>query len=301
MAPSVRQRRLGAELRRLREAKGLTQDEAAELLSAELDRQHPERRAAGGYSGHGWDGSRLSRVERAQLKIKPDAVGTLIDVYGVGDSERRDVFVALARDGARRGWWQTYQDIISPAYAELISLEADAESLRSYQTLLIPGLLQTATYARAVVSGINPTSTAEEVDALVQVRIARQSVLTRPKPLKLWAIIHETALRAKVDPRVMRVQLQHLLDQAETPHVSIQIIPIAESPHPGLSGPFTVLGFPESADLDVVLVEHLASALYVESAADVSVYGAAFEHLRAAALPLDKSADLIADIMETLK
>ncbi|MFI5986206.1 helix-turn-helix domain-containing protein [Streptomyces sp. NPDC051555] len=274
---------MGAELRALRDAKGSTLDEAA--------------RAA----GSGWDKTRLSRVERAQLGIKPAVVELLLDAYDVTDADKREVLISLARAGARRGWWQTYSDIISPAYAELIALEADAKSLSTYQTLLIPGLLQTAAYARAAMSGINRASTAEEVDALVQVRIARQAVLSRPVPLKLWAIIHEAALRVDIDSRTMRAQLQNLLDQAERPNVSIQIMPIAKAPHPGMSGPFTVLGFPESADLDVVLVEHLASALYVESAADVSEYGAAFEHLRAEALPQDKSVDLTADILEKLR
>jgi hypothetical protein len=247
------------------------------------------------------DQPRLSRIEGGRLGIKADVLGALLDVYEVDDPEKRDVLLTLARSGSRRGWWQTYKDIISPAYAELISLEADAKSLSTYQTLLIPGLLQTSAYARAVMSGINRASTADEVDALVQVRIARQSVLTRPTPLKLWAIIHEAALRIDIDPRVMRAQLQHLLEQAERPNVSIQIMPVVKGPHPGMSGPFTVLGFPESADLDVVLVEHLASALYVESAADVSEYGTAFEHLRAEALPPDESADLTADILEKLR
>lgn len=282
-APSVRQRRLGAELRSLREAKGLTQEEAANA------------------AGPGWDKTRLSRVERAQLGIKPDVVELLLTAYGVMNAEKRDVLVSLARAGTRRGWWQTYQDIISPTYAELIALEADAKSLRTYQTLLIPGLLQTAAYARATMMGITPSASAEDVEALVQVRVARQSVLTRPQPLELWAIIHEAALHTKLGPAVMRNQLQHLLELTSAPNVSIQIIPIDAPAHPGLSGPYSLFGFPESADFDVARVEHLASALYVESAADVSVYATAFEHLRAAALPLDASADLTARLMENIK
>ncbi|MFI5620450.1 helix-turn-helix domain-containing protein [Streptomyces sp. NPDC051567] len=282
-APSVRRRRLGAELRTLRERAGQKLDDIARQI------------------GHGYDGPRLSRVERGQLGIKPDALNALLDAYSVEDVAKRDLLLALARDGARRGWWQTYRDIISPAYAELISLEADAKSLRSYQTQLITGLLQTASYARATMSAINPTSTAEEVEALVQVRMGRQAVLTRPAPLEVWAILHEAALHPKLGPRVMRDQLRHLLDLMDIPSVAIQILPLDAPPHPGMSGPFTVLGFPESADLDVVLVEHLASALYVENAADVSVYGSAFEHLRAHALPFDASADLIATLMKDLK
>ncbi|WP_330333322.1 helix-turn-helix domain-containing protein [Streptomyces sp. NBC_00536] len=282
-APSVRQRRLGAELRSLREAKGLTQEEGAQA------------------AGPGWDKTRLSRVERAQLGIKPDVVRLLLDRYGVSDAEKREALAALAQAGTRRGWWQTYKDIISPAYAELIALEADARSLRSYQTQLIPGLLQRVEYARATIAGINPTLAAGEVEALAQVRLARQSVLTRSQPLEVWAIIHEAVLHPELPPRVMRAQLGHLLEQMDVPSISIQIMPLSASPHPGMSGPFTVLSFSERADLDVVLVEHLVSALYVEDAADVSVCNTAFEHLRAHALPLDKSADLTARIMKDLK
>ncbi|MFJ7204421.1 helix-turn-helix domain-containing protein [Streptomyces sp. NPDC098789] len=280
-APSVRQRRLGAELRALRDAKGATLEEAA--------------RAA----GSGWDKTRLSRVERAQLGIKPAVMELLLDAYDVTDADKREVLISLARHGARRGWWQTYSDILSPAYAELIALEADAKSLRSYQTLLIPGLLQTAAYARTAIAAINLGSTPEQVNALVEVRQARQAVLSRPKPLEVWAIIHEAALRPKAaDPVIMRDQCQRLLDLMALPHVSIQVLPFDAPLHPGIAGAFTLLGFPESADLDVVHVEHLANALYVEDAADVSVYGSAFDALRAHALSFDKSADLTARIKQ---
>ncbi|MET9696622.1 helix-turn-helix transcriptional regulator [Streptomyces sp. NPDC006529] len=283
-APSVRQRRLGAELRTLREAKGLTQEEGAQA------------------AGPGWDKTRLSRVERAQLGIKPDVVQLLLDKYGVSDPEKREALAALAQAGTRRGWWQTYKDIISPAYAELIALEADAKSLRSYQTLLVPGLLQTAAYARASIAAINMSSTPDQVNALVEVRQQRQAVLSRPEPLQVWAIIHEAALRPTVGARgVMRDQCQRLLDLMDLPHVSIQILPLGAPAHPGMAGPFTVLAFPESADLDVVHVEGLASALYVEDAADVVVYGSAFEHLRAHALPFAASADLTARIKQEHK
>lgn len=293
-APSVRQRRLGAELRSLRERLGLKGEDAVRGVNERL-------RSMAGLTqpASDLDQPRLSRIEGGRLGVKPDVLSALLDVYGVDDVAKRDVLLALARHGARRGWWQTYRDIISPAYAELISLEADAKSLRSYQTLLIPGLLQTAAYARSTISAINMGSTPEQVNALVEVRQARQSVLSRPEPLEVWAIIHEAALRPRAaDPATMRDQCQRLLDLMALPHVSIQILPLDVPFHPGIAGPFTVLGFPESADLDVVHVEHLANALYVEDAADVSVYGGAFDALRAHALPFDKSADLTARIKQ---
>ncbi|MET9959267.1 helix-turn-helix transcriptional regulator [Streptomyces sp. NPDC006326] len=297
-APSVRQRRLGAELRGLRERSGLKGDDVVGRV-LEILQQRDERAGTRRRVGRDIDQPRLSRIEGGRLGIKADVLDALLDIYGVDDMAKREVLHALAAGGSRRGWWQTYRDIISPAYAELISLEADAKSLRSYQTLLVPGLLQTAAYARASISAINMTATPDQVNALVEVRMARQSVLSRPEPLEVWAIIHEAALRTPTaDPTVMREQCQRLLDRMELPHVSIQIIPQDAPPHPGMAGAFTALSFPESADLDVVLVEHLASALYVEDAADVSVYGSAFEHLRAHALPFDKSADLTARIKQ---
>lgn len=281
--PTVRTRRLGSELRRLREGCGLKLDDVTERV--------------------GLPASKVSRIEKAALGIKTADLNTLLDLYGVEDADRRDALHLLARHGRTRGWWQTYRDVISPAYADLISLEADATDMRSYESTLIPGLLQTAAYARATIGAINMTSTDGEVDALVEVRMARQSVLTRPQPLALWAVIHEAALhpRMKSAPQMMREQLQKLLDIARLPHVSIQVLPLDSPPHVGMSGSFTLVGFPETSDLDVALLEHLTSALYVEDHTEVSRYGTAFEHLRAAALPFDASADLIERLKDNIQ
>ncbi|WDM16676.1 helix-turn-helix domain-containing protein [Streptomyces lavenduligriseus] len=283
--PTVRKRRLGMELVRLREASGLKLDdvEARTGLSA----------------------SKVSRIEKARLGVKPNDLTSLLDLYGVDDADKRDALHALARHGNARGWWQPYKDIISPAYAALISLEAEASRMLSFETLLVPGLLQTTAYARATIDAINMTESAERVNALAEVRMARQSVLTtRDQPLEFWAIIHEAALRPTIinNPQVMRDQLQRLLDLQELPNVSIQVVALDTAPHPGMAGSFAVLSFPEAAaDLDVVLVESLTSALYVEDTAEVSRYGSAFERLRAAALPFDKTADLIAKTKDNIR
>ncbi|GGX26543.1 helix-turn-helix domain-containing protein [Streptomyces chryseus] len=276
--PTVRRRRLGGELRRMRETKGLKVSDVARTTPL--------------------NDPKISRIENATVGVKPADLDALLDLYGVDDAEKRAALHRLAREGSKRGWWYTYRDAISPAYADLISLEADAKSMRSYQSTLIPGLLQTAAYARATIDAINMTSAGEHVDALVQVRVARQAVLTRPDPLEVWAIIHEAAIRPQVsnNPQVMRDQLQHLLDLSDMHHVSIQVLPLSAPPHPGMAGSFAVVGFPETADLDVVLVESLASSLYVEDPTEVARYGSAFERLRAAALPFDQSADLISNV-----
>jgi transcriptional regulator with XRE-family HTH domain len=273
--PTVRKRQLGSVLRRMREDAGLKLDDVAERTTL--------------------NAAKTSRIETARTGVKATDLTTLLDLYGVEDAAKREGLHNLAKNANKRGWWQTYRDSISPAYADLISLESDARNMRSYQTTLIPGLLQTAAYARATIDAINMTSTQGRVNALVEVRMARQSVLTRPEPLEFWAIIHEAALRPRIAaPQVMRDQLQRLVDLSALPHVSIQVLPLEATPHPGLAGSFAVVGFPGTADLDVVHVETLTSALYVEDPAEVSIYSVAFERLRAAALPFDDSADLIA-------
>lgn len=280
--PTVRKRRLGSELRRLREAAGLKLEDVADRTSLPT--------------------SKVSRIEKARIGVKPDDLNILLDLYGVDNGDVRDALHSLARHGGVRGWWQTYKDIISPTYADLISLEADAVNMRSYQSTLIPGLLQTAAYARATIDALSMTRTSAEVNALVEVRMARQSVLSRPEPLELWAVIHEAALRPRVksQPKMMKEQLQWLLDKQDLPHVSIQVLPLDAPPHAGMNGSFAVVGFPETADLDVAYLENLTSALYVEDPAEVSRYGSAFERLRAAALPFDQTADLIERLKDTI-
>lgn len=273
-APTVRRRRLGVALRNLRE-------------NADLKLEHVADRA-------GITVSKLSRVELARVAAKPVDVEKLLDVYQVAHGDQRELLVTLAREGGRRGWWQTYQDILSPVYADLISLEAEASTVRTFEPLLLPGLFQTSSYARAVISAITMVPATDNVNALVEVRMARQSVLTRPDPLHVWAIIHEAALKPVImGTTIMRDQMQRLLDLSELSNVTLQVMPENAAPHPGTSGGFTILGFPEQSDLDVVLLENLSNSLYIEEAKEVEVYGAAFERLRAAALPFDRSLETI--------
>ncbi|MFE7569585.1 helix-turn-helix domain-containing protein [Streptomyces sp. NPDC057539] len=277
-APTVRRRRLGLELKRLRENVGLTLDDVV---------------ARSGFSS-----SKISRIESATRGARPADIERLLDIYEVSDGDVVAFLLILARDGGKRGWWQTYD--LSPVYADLISLEADAASVNTFEPLLIPGLLQTAAYARAAVGAIMMTATPEEITPRVEVRMARQSVLSRPEPLKLRAIIHEAALSARTpDVGVMRDQLQRLLDLAVYPHVRIQVLPMDAELHPGTAGGFTVLGFGQPG-LDVVLLEHLESSLYIEQLVGVERYVEAYERLTASALPFDKSLSLIAGKKDAL-
>ncbi|MEU5638396.1 helix-turn-helix domain-containing protein [Streptomyces milbemycinicus] len=278
--PTVRRRRLGEALRRYRNEAGLSLDKAAAAM--------------------GWIGPKLSRIETANGYIRPGEVAPLLKAYGVVDSEVVSALEGLARDARKQGWWQTYSGVVGPAYADYISLESDAESIRAYAPLVVPGLLQTAGYARETIAANATTRGPDEVAALAEVRLARQAVLTRPgSPLKLWAVIHEAVLhqRFAARPTTMRDQLRRLLDAAELPNVTLQVMPLAATPHPGGAGGFTLASFPGPMP-DVVTLENMIGATYVEGVNDVGVFADAFERIVAAALSMDDTLALIAQLEE---
>jgi transcriptional regulator with XRE-family HTH domain len=271
--PTVRRRKLGAELRRRRDSAGLTSEEAAQRV--------------------GWHQSKVSRIETGRSGARPQDVALLLDAYGVEDTEVREALTTLARDGAKRGWWQSYRDMLPPSYMDFISLEADACAVRT--------LLQTPDYARAVTRAVLPEHGLDRIDALVDVRIARQVVLVqeRERALELSAVIDEAALRRDIaGPDVMRGQLLRLTELARRPNVHIQVLPFARGAHIGVTGSFVIFGFPQSGDQDVVAIDHLTSSLYLETKEEVSAYNAAFDLLRSRALPPDESLAFIAGIAD---
>lgn len=271
---------MGEALRRYR-------NEAARTLEAAADEM-------------GWAASKLSRIETATAHIKPDEVASLLRVYGVEDHNVVDALEGLAKHARKQGWWQTYSGVVAPAYADYISLESDAGSVREFAPLLIPGLLQTAGYARETLAANAITRNAGEIAALAEVRQARQAVLTRTDgPLKLWVVVNEAVLhqRFAVRPATMREQLRRLLDASEMPHVTIQIMPLDATPHPGSAGGFSLVGFPGPMP-DVVLLENQIGATYVEGVDDVRTFVDAFERIVATALPVDDSLALIARLEE---
>ncbi|MFJ6212158.1 helix-turn-helix domain-containing protein [Streptomyces sp. NPDC092296] len=273
-APTVRRRQLGGQLRKLREESDFTLAEVEARTSVKE--------------------TRLSRIETARLGIKAGDLDELLDLYRVEDRERRDFLHTLAREGSRRGWWQTYSDVLSTRYMDLITLEADAKQIRTVQISLIPGLLQTSAYARGIIEVMRLDETATTVDALVEVRIARQNVLTRPQPLSFWAVIHEAALRPRFASQdTMREQLQRLIDLSRLPNVNIQILPAEAAPGPWMGGQFNILTFPAPGD-DIVLTEDFLSTTYIEDEGTVTRYGEAFQKITAEALPLDASLAFIA-------
>ncbi|MFF3738219.1 helix-turn-helix domain-containing protein [Streptomyces sp. NPDC002566] len=282
MVPTVRRRRLGATLRRFRNEAGLSLDQAAEAM--------------------GWNGPKMSKIENAFQGIRPGDLAVLLKVYGVTDPDVCSVLETLRSDTTKKGWWQAYSGIVQPAYADYISLESDAEQVCAWTPLLIPGLLQTAAYARETITGITTTRTPEEVAALAEVRMARQSVLTRPgTPLELWAIIHEAALhqRFAARPATMREQLRKLMDASELPNVTVQVMPLGSTAHPGLEGGFSLTKFRPPLP-DVVLLENAGSATYVEGE-DAAPFERAYERIRATALSVEDSLVRIAELEEGLR
>jgi transcriptional regulator with XRE-family HTH domain len=277
-APPVRRRLLGAALRRYRESVGYGLDDAARIL--ECDR------------------SKISRIETGQRGIRPKELRELLAEYGVEEKERL-ALAAIARHNDRRGWWQSYEHVLSDAYQDYIIMESAASEIWTYETQLVPGLLQTSDYARAIATASLIKETREQQEEFVQVRLARQEVLTRAdEPVELWAVLSEGALRQMVGgPAVMRDQLKRLVEIGEElPNVTVQVLPFSVGAHAATSGPFSILRFPETADLGVVYLEGQTGGVYLESEDDVARYTLVMQHLRASALPTVATARLISEV-----
>jgi transcriptional regulator with XRE-family HTH domain len=273
--PTVRRRRLGQELRRLRELKGMTAEEVAERLLVSQ--------------------SKISRLENGRRSISQRDVRDLCGVYEVEDQRIVDSLMEMARDSRQQGWWHTFGDI---PYSVYIGLETDAESLRVYEPQLVTGLLQTRAYAEALVQGALPETSTAEIEKRVQVRMRRQERITAEhNPLRLWVVLDEAALRRVVGSRpVMREQLEHLIEMSQLPHVTVQVLPFEVGAHPGLNGQYAILEFADAADSSVVYLEGVTSDLYLEKAQDVQKYAVMYEHLRAQSLNVEASRQFISDV-----
>jgi transcriptional regulator with XRE-family HTH domain len=279
-SPAVRRRRLALELRRLREASRLTCEEVADHLECSA--------------------SKISRVETGRVSVSPRDVRDILDLYGV-PAARRESLVQLARDSRQKGWWHAFSDTMPPQFAAYVGLESAACEIRIYEVSLIPELLQTEDYARAVIRSGMMNSPREDVERQVALRMARQPAITRDNPPKIWALLDEAALRRQVgDAGVMRRQLEHLLARAAMPNVAVQVIPFGGGAHPAMGRPFIILVFPEREDTDVVYLEDLTRALYLEDVADVDRYNVLFNHLRAVALSPGDSSLLITSILKEM-
>ena len=276
--PTVRRRRLGQELRRLRELKGMTAEEVAERLLVSQ--------------------SKISRLENGRRSISQRDVRDLCGVYEVDDHRVVDSLMQMAKDSRQQGWWHTFGDI---PYSVYIGLETDAASLRVYDPQVVPGLLQTRYYAEALITGALPETPQADIEKRVQVRMRRQErIHSAENPLRLWTVMDEAVLRRRVGtPGIMRDQLEHLVEQSQLPHVTVQVIPFEMGAHPGLNGQYAILEFPDAADSSVVYIEGVTSDLYLEKSGDVQAYSVLYEHLRAQALNAEQSREFISNIAKS--
>jgi transcriptional regulator with XRE-family HTH domain len=280
ISPTVRWRKVARALRRWRSEAGLRLEDVCAPL--------------------GWATSKLSRMERAEQTIGPAEVIALATVYGIGEQER-DRHVALALQSRQKGWWTPYKvgDAIPEDFEEFVGLESEASQVRSYEDMVVTGLLQTETYAAALVRAWLPRVSDHAVEERVRLRMARQERLHDGVPLRLDTVLTEAALRQQVGgPEVMREQLRHLLDMSELPHVSIQVVPLAAGAYPAQNCPFRLLSFPDPEDPAVACVEYLGATLYVEETGEVEGFILVFDGLKQQALCPAESAELIREIVE---
>jgi transcriptional regulator with XRE-family HTH domain len=270
--PTVRQRRLGRDLRQLREDRGLSSDSVAAQM--------------------GWSASKVTRIETAFSKVAPADVSNLLDLYGVS-SETRAALIHLAHEAQQRGWWTEYGDVFTDSY---IASEDEAEEIRVFEAQLIPGLLQTEDYARAVIEAGRPDDPAD-IDRRVRARMARKVLLTRPNAPRLTTIIAEPALRWPIGgPAVMRAQLRALLEAAERPNVEIRALPMSAGAHAGLDGPCVILSFGEDDFPDVAYTVGMTGENYVESADQVQRVTMAWNRIAGKALSAEETVALIATL-----
>lgn len=280
--PTVLRMLLGAHLRRLREAQGVTREDAGwEIRSSE---------------------SKISRMELGRVGFKERDVADLLSLYGVDDPEERSRLLALARDANNPGWWHRFGDVLPSWFHSYLGLEAAAALIRTYEVQFVPGLLQTKEYARAVVLLGHGRAKEDEIERRVELRLQRQQILTRPDAPKLWMVVDEAALRRPIGGHdIMRAQVDALLEINRTlPNVRLQVIPFNAGGHAAAGGAFTILRFPDDDLPDVVYIEQLTSALYLDKRDDVDLYAEAMERLCVEARPPTETAKILEEIRKDL-
>ncbi|WP_413775617.1 helix-turn-helix domain-containing protein [Micromonospora sp. RTGN7] len=272
---------LGTQLRRLRDASGVTREGAGwEIRASE---------------------SKISRMELGRVGFKERDVADLLSLYGVTDAEERASLLKLARDANSPGWWHRYGDVLPSWFQSYLGLEAAAALIRSYEVQFVPGLLQTPAYARAVVLLGHRGAGAEEVDRRVGLRMQRQELLRRPRPPQLWAVVDEAAVRRPIGgAEVMREQLTALIEATRSPHVRLQIIPFDAGGHAAAGGAFTILRFGDQDLPDIVYIEQLTSAIYLDKREDLDYYAVAMERLCVEAEPPERTPELLAKLRDEL-
>jgi transcriptional regulator with XRE-family HTH domain len=277
--PTVTRMLLGAQLRRLREARGITREHA-------------------GYAIRGSE-SKISRMELGQVGFKQRDVADLLTLYGVTDEGERGELLLMARNANTPGWWHRYNDVLESWFQSYLGLESGASVIRTYEVQFIPGLLQTEAYARAVVQIGYAEAHPDEIARRVDARLARRKILTRANPPQLWAVVDEAALRRPIGGRrVMRAQIEALIEATRLPQIRLQVLPFGVGGHAAAGGAFTILRFAEPDLPDVVYLEQLAGALYLNGRDDVEQYVGAMLRLSVEAPPPARTAEILQRILK---
>ncbi|CAI7974543.1 MULTISPECIES: helix-turn-helix transcriptional regulator [unclassified Parafrankia] len=279
--PTVRRILLGSQLRRLREEKGISREDAGYHIRASE--------------------SKISRMELGRVSFKERDVDDLLTLYGVTDSAERAPLLSLVREANRPGWWHSFGDVLPNWFQPFIGLEEAAQLIRTYELQFIPGLLQTEEYARAVIKQGNTGVPAEIIERRVNVRMNRQKVLHRENAPRLWVVVDEAALRRPIGgPKVMRSQLEQLIALCDLPNLTLQIMPFAFGGHAAEGGAFSILRFPESDLPDVVYLEQLTGAVYMDKREDVDIYAEAMNRLTVDSPPPATTPELLSQIITEL-
>jgi hypothetical protein len=279
--PTIQRMLVGAKLRRLRTDLGLSREEAGEAIRASA-----------------W---KIHRLENGQVRFKERDVVDLLRRYGVTDPDEVAELVAMAKEANSPGWWQPYGDVLPQWFRAYMDLESAATLIRTYEGQFVPGLLQTDDYMRAVMHGAHPDESAGDVGRRVRLRMARQTLLTREQPPRLWAVVDEAALRRPVGSReVMRGQLDRLLDAAKLPNVTLQVLPFHSGAHPAMASSFTILRFAGRELPDVVYLEHLTRAVYLDKREEVERYLEVMELLCVGGEPPARTVELLERVRNEL-
>jgi transcriptional regulator with XRE-family HTH domain len=278
-SPTVLRMILGRQLQALREKSGLSYQQAADAI----------------YSSE-WT---IRRIEAGKGALKPLNIKSLLVTYGVTDVREIDAFLALARDASKPGWWHSYSDVLPDWFKVAVGLEESASLIRTYQPQVVPGLLQTEAYARAITAASFPSEKEEDTERRVALRLARQDLLRRPAPPEYWVILEETVLRRPIGgPEVMRGQIEHLIETAARPNITIQVLPFATGWHPALYGMFNIFRFPDDAIPDVVYSEGLTGASYLNKPEETSKYIEALDRMAAQAATPDQTITIQQEILK---
>lgn len=271
--PTARRLVLGSQLRRLREARGVSREDA-------------------GYAIRG-SGSKISRLELGRVGFKERDVEDLLTLYGVADDDERESFLELVRRSNEPGWWNRYNDLIAPWFQDFVGLEESASRIQTFELQFVPGLLQTERYARAIASQGRPEFPDDEIDRRVRLRMQRQKLFVRPKAPRVWAVLDESVLHRPIGgPAVMREQLESLLEATQLPTVSLQVLPFSLG-HSSAEGAYTILRFAEPEISDIVYLEHLCGALYLDKPEDIEVYSKVSHRLAVDALTPEDTRKLL--------